>query len=117
MNHIASLLAGFAGFFVGMLLWVQFTRWLGLLFVSGSRHGGDFLGEPKRRLIWAIPFLGLLHPAPWLLAAAAYLGYRAFHGDLAAGWNWFFGGLLLAFTFMLATAASAILRWRRRVER
>ena len=71
MSEVITPLLGFAGLFAGMLLWVQFTRWVALLYVSGSKEGGDFLGPPKRRLLWATPFLALLHPAPWLVGAAA----------------------------------------------
>src|SRR3954466_7260583 len=112
MSLFTPLLA-FAGFFSGMLLWLQFTRWAILLYVSASKNGGDFLGPPKRRLLWAIPFLALLHPAPWLLGAAVFFMFRAMRGDTGAGWSWFLGGLALALVFMLLSTLTMLARWRR----
>jgi hypothetical protein len=60
VSDVIAPIFGFAGLFAGMLLWVQFMRWLMLLYVSGSKHGGDFLGPPKRRLLWAISALTML---------------------------------------------------------
>jgi hypothetical protein len=104
---------GFAGFFAGMMLWAQFTRWVGLLLVSGSKDGGDFLGPPKRRLIWVIPFLALVHPAPWLLGAAIFFAFRSIRGATGAGWIWFFGGVVLALLYMLFSTLTLLVRWRR----
>jgi hypothetical protein len=113
MSDVISPIFGFAGFFAGMLLWAQFTRWVALLYVSGSKDGGDFLGPPKRRLLWAIPFLALLHPAPWLLGATAFFALRALRGDVATGWSWFIGGVALALLFMSLSALAVLVRWRR----
>lgn len=101
------------GFLAGLLLWAQLTRWVGLLYVSGSREGGDFLGPPKRRLIWAIPLLTLLHPTPWIIGAAILFAFRAFTGSLGPGWAWFFGGLSIAILFMGSIAIAMISRWRK----
>ena len=112
MIDIVTPIFGFAGFLAGMILWVQFTRWVGLLYVSGSREGGDFLGPPKRRLLWAIPFLALLHPAPWLIGMAGIFAFRAFRADADGSGAWFFGGLSLALLFMTLTTVSVLARWR-----
>jgi hypothetical protein len=113
MSDVLTPFLGFAGLLAGMLLWAQFTRWVGLLYVSGSKEGGDFLGPPKRRLLWAIPFLALLHPAPWLLGAAVFFAFRATRGDMGAGGSWFFGGLALALLFMILITLAVLARWRR----
>lgn len=81
--------------------------------MSGSKHGGDFLGPPKRRLLWATPALALLHPAPWLIGVAAVLGFRTFRADSTEGWGWFFGGLSLAFLLMILSTMAVLVRWRR----
>jgi hypothetical protein len=113
MSTLLPHVFGIAGFFSGLLLWVQFTRWLGLIAVSGSKLGGDFLGEPKRRLLWAAPFVALLHPAPWFMCAAGILGYRAFrYGGWGAS-DWFFVGSCLAVRFMLVMTFAFLTRWRR----
>ena len=113
MSDVTTPIFGLAGFVAGMLLWVQFTRWVGLLYVSGSKAGGDFLGPPKRRLIWAIPFVALLHPAPWLIGVTGIFASRAVHSDAEGSAVWFVAGLSLAVLFMILTTVAAIARWRR----
>jgi hypothetical protein len=103
----------FGGFLAGMLLWVQFTRWIGLLYVTWQKNSGDFLGPPKRRLIWAIPFLAVLHPAPWLVGAAAIFAFRSIRADVGGSPTWFFGGLSFALLFMIVSTAMTVARWRR----
>jgi hypothetical protein len=106
-------LLGFAGLIAGMLLWVHVMRWVGLLYVSQAKDGGDFLGPPKRRLLWALPVFALLHPAPWLVGATAFVAFRAFRAGAASGWRWFFGGLILALLYMILMTLTAFARWRR----
>src|SRR4051812_48114071 len=113
MSDVATLVLGVLGFVAGTLLWTQFTRWVGLLYVSGSKHGGDFLGEPKRRLLWAIPVVALLHPAPWLVCAAAIAGVRTLRASAGRGWGWFFGGLSVALLFMIFSTVTVLLRRRQ----
>jgi len=105
MNALMTPVLGIAGFFAGMLLWTQFTRWVALLYVSGSKEGGDFLGPPKRRLLWAVPFLAVLHPAPWLIGLTVIFAWRGGIGFLA--------GLCLALLSMIFTTVTALVRWRR----
>jgi hypothetical protein len=112
MGDVITPIVALPGFFAGMFLWAQCTRWVGLLYVSVSKDGGDFLGPRKRRLLWAVPFLALLHPAPWLTGAAVLFAFRTFRGDAAPGWSWFFGGLALALLFMLLGTLTVIVRWR-----
>ena len=100
------------GFLSGMFLWVQITRWVGLLYVAASKEGGDFLGPPKRRLLWAAPFISLLHPTPWLIGAIAFFAYHAFRGAIDPGWTWFFGGVTVAVMFMATTTVAMIARWK-----
>jgi hypothetical protein len=113
MSEVAIPALSVLGFFVGMLLWTQLTRWVGLLYVSCSKLGGDFLGPPKRRLLWAVPIVGLLHPAPWLFFAAVFFGIRAYRSHAAEGWAWLFGGLALAILFMILSTVVTLTRWRR----
>jgi hypothetical protein len=112
MSEVITPLVGFAGIFAGMLLWVQFTRWVALLYVSGSKEGGDFLGPPKRRLLWATPFLALLHPAPWLVGTATFFAFRTLRGNTSTEWKWFFGGMALALLFMGGSTLAVFARWR-----
>src|SRR5688572_17280531 len=102
-----------AGLFAGVLLWVQVLRWLALVYTALRQHGGDFLGTPKRRLIWVTPFVALLHPAPWMLVALAYLLYRALATPLSGGWRWFLVGSATGVCLQGATTLLAMLRLRR----
>ena len=104
---------GVAGFIAGLLLSTQLTRWAVLLYESGSKQGGDFLGPPRRRLLWAMPFVALLHPAPWLTGVAGVFTFRAIRADAWGGGTWFFGGLSAALLFMAFTAVTLLTRWRR----
>jgi hypothetical protein len=107
------LIAAGCGFVAGLLLWVQLARWMLLLYVSGSKDGGDFLGPPRKRLLWALPFMALLHPAPWLIGATGFFGMRTMVGNSATGAKWFFGGLFLAVLLMSLTALLLLVRWHR----
>ena len=64
-----------------MLLTTQLSRWALLLWTTLSTHGGDFLGTPKRRLIWAFPFVAFLHPAFLLLSAALVGGWTLLNSE------------------------------------
>jgi hypothetical protein len=113
MAGVLSLGLALLGIVAGMFLWAQMTRWVVLLYVSGSREGGDFLGPPKRRLIWAIPFLTLLHPTPWIIGAAIFFAIRAFRGSIGPGWAWFFGGVSIAILLMSSITVAMIAHWRK----
>ena len=65
------------GVLAAMVAVGQLTRWISVLATTLAKHGGDFLGEPRRRLLWAAPIFSILHPgfyvalatviAPWYL--------------------------------------------------
>jgi hypothetical protein len=57
------------GFFTGSLLVRQILRWLALLAVTTAKQGGDFLGPPRRRLLWVVPFVVFFHPGLYLISA------------------------------------------------
>jgi hypothetical protein len=110
MNDVATPAFGLMGFLAGTLLWTQLTRWVLLLYTVGSKHGGDYLGPPKRRLIWAAPIVGLIHPAPWLICVTVFLGVHAYRVQAGARWAWFYGGLSLAILLMIFSTAMALTR-------
>ena len=72
------------GFFAGSLFATQTSRGVVLISTSATQQGGDFLGAPKRCLLWALPPLALLHPAPYIICAVAFATFRCFEGKLAA---------------------------------
>jgi hypothetical protein len=88
---LAPLLV-FLGFFVGTMFGTQMIRWGALLWVSTTTHGGDFLGPARRRLLWVLPFVLVLHPAPYLVALVGVLTVWALEGKVASIWLWALAG-------------------------
>lgn len=101
------ILAGFMG---GGLLATQLMRWGLLLWVAMTKHGGDFLGAPRRRLLWAVPVVALLHPAPYLLVVVVIALYRESQGAMGGP----FICVLVGLCGYLATAGLATLKGLRR---
>ena len=81
-----------AGFFAGTFTVSRVLHWASLTRASVGKLGGAFLGAPKRRLIWATPFVLLLHPALYLLLGSLAISVLAIAGRLPAGWRWFIAG-------------------------
>ena len=81
-----------AGFLVGMILTPAVMRWAVLVHTSLAKQSGDYLGPPRRRLLWFAPFVIVFNPAPYLLAALGFVTFLAFAGRLSAGWPWLLGG-------------------------
>ena len=106
---MTSLFAFALGFFAATLLVSAISHWAALLVTVLGKQGGDFLGPPKRRLLWAAP-LAIVHPAPFLMVAALMGGAMAGLALLGRSWEWFFVGLYgaLAYVGLLASMA-----WRR----
>ena len=81
-----------AGFALGIYLVPNVLRWAFLVHMTIKPLGGDFLGTPKRRLLWATPFVVLLHPLPYLVAGSAIVAMLALRGHAPVGWLWFLAG-------------------------
>src|SRR5258706_14580420 len=88
------MLGVLAGFTVSSIT----GHWLTLVMVSMAKHGGDFLGPPRRRVICLPPFATLLHPCAWLVGAALYFTGRIPFGGVDPLWT------LVAFGFYVARA-------------
>lgn len=97
------------GFFAAALLLSVVGHWAAVLGAVLGKHGGDFLGPPKRRLLWAAP-LAIVHPAPFLIVAALAGGVMAGLVLLGRSWEWFFAGLYGALAYVGVFASMA---WRR----
>ena len=81
------------GFCAGGLLLIQTLRWVALLCLTTATHGGDFLGPPRRRLIWAFPLVLLLHPVPYFVMFLVLFTIWALQGKVESIWLWLLGGL------------------------
>jgi hypothetical protein len=107
MQVSPSLLFTAAGLASGMFASSLLSKWLSLIHTTISKHGGDFLGAPKRRLLWALPFVLFLHPGAWPIGIAVVLTVRVISGALNLDWLWFLGGfygiLLLIYGTVLVT--------------
>jgi hypothetical protein len=89
MPAIAGLVFGLIlGFVAGQVFWATVGRWLGLVLTSTAKHGGDFLGPPRRRLIAMLPFAAVLHPGLWLVLVVLYFTVRILTGRLGSFWTW-----------------------------
>jgi hypothetical protein len=104
------LLVGFIG---GGFLVTQLMRWGLLVWVLLTKHGGDFLGAPRRRLLWVFPFVALLHPAPYLLVAVVLALYRMFQGKVGVPLLCVLLGLAV-YLAMTGLTTLKVLRLRRR---
>ena len=88
-----------AGFFAGSLFFQHVVRWGALIWVSTTTHGGDFLGPPRRRLLWVFPFVALLHPAPYLFTFLIVSTVWALQGKVGSILPWLLAGFYLNFAF------------------
>src|SRR5215472_2565269 len=92
-------------------------RWAALLHTTLGLHGGDFLGPPKRRLLWATPLVLLVHPAPYFLVGAVIIVVLAVRGRISGGWVWLLVGFCAYALFMgIMIAMRARLLRRKRVS-
>ncbi|HJS88964.1 MAG TPA: hypothetical protein VJ738_03270 [Steroidobacteraceae bacterium] len=80
------------GFLAAAFTVSRILHWVSLTRVSIGKLGGDFLGAPKRRLIWATPFILLFHPGLYLLLGLLAIAVLAISGQLPAAWRWFVAG-------------------------
>jgi len=114
VDQLLAPLFVLAGFFGGSLLFIQGLRWGALLWVSTTTHGGDFLGPPKRRLLWVLPFVALLHPAPYLIVSLTVFTVWTLQRSMGSLFPWVLCGCYLNLAFNgLVTLRTYQLRRRR----
>jgi hypothetical protein len=106
------------GLLLGMALIPRALHWALLAHTTFAEHSGDFLGPPRRRLLWMGPLALLFHPVPYLLVGIVVASLLAALGRLEAGWLWFLGGFY-AYAALLSTFIFRFLRrqWRARAAR
>lgn len=101
-----------AGVFAATLTVSRVLHWVALIRTTVGKLGGDFLGAPKRRLIWATPFVLLLHPALYLVLGLLVVSVLEIGGRLPAGWRWFVAGFY-AYAVLGGLLALNVMRKRR----
>jgi len=100
------------GFILGMVVVPLLLRWAALLHTTLGLHSGDFLGPPKRRLLWATPLVLLVHPAPYFLVGTIVIAVLTARGRISGGWVW----LLVGFCAYAAFMAMMLLKIRKRAR-
>jgi hypothetical protein len=78
-----------------------------------AKHGGDFLGEPKRRLLWACPFVSLIHPGFWLASLVFILPWLFLTNQLSAFTQAVAAGFLLPSVFFGVLVVITLRRVKR----
>jgi hypothetical protein len=105
-----------AGFFSATFVVTQWWRCALLLVVALTRHEGDFLGPPRRRLLWISPFVLLLHPGVYLLTALVVVTGLYLQNRLASELGWFLAGFYVYIVFAVLSSASKYRRIRRHTK-
>jgi uncharacterized membrane protein YadS len=115
-RHVGSLGLAAAGFVLGMFIFPLLLRWAALVHTTLGLHSGDFLGPPKRRLLWAAPLVLLVHPAPYFIVGTLVVAVLAARGRIPAGWVWLLVGLCAYALFIGAIATRALMTARKRAR-
>jgi hypothetical protein len=53
------------------------------------RTRGDFLGQPRLRLLWMVPLVAFLHPGLYIIGALVVITACRLLNRLSGGWGWF----------------------------
>jgi hypothetical protein len=114
VEQTLPILIAALGFFAGSVVAQQVLRWIALLSVAISKHGGDFLGPPRRRLLWLLPLVVFLHPGLYLISALVVITGCGLLNRLSGEWGWFLVGLYI---YTIISAASTYRRFRRKSRR
>ena len=102
-----------AGSVAAIFLLPQVLRWLGLIYTTITPQQGDFLGPPKRRLLWASPFLFLFHPTPYLIIGVIVVSVFTLLGRMSAPWTWLLLGFYSYTAFLSLLITVKLNRMRR----
>jgi hypothetical protein len=100
-----------AGIFASIIVTLMLARWVGLIVTAAQKHGGEYLGLPRRRLLAALPLIAFIHPGPWLLLASILVTVRILGSDVNRAMHWavygFYGQLVLIGLIMLLVLRKA----------
>ena len=112
--EMALPIVAILGLFAGSIVLQQVLRWIALLWVTTAKQEGDFLGPPRRRLLWVAPFVVFLHPGPYIIGALVVITGFGLLNRLSAVWVWFLLGLYIYVIVSGLSIASRYYRIRRR---
>lgn len=101
------------GSLAAVIVLPQMLRWFSLIYTAITPQEGDFLGPPKRRLLWAAPFLFLVHPTPYLIIGLIAVSALTLFGRMPAPWAW----LLLGFYSYAAFLSLLVIVKLKRIRR
>ena len=104
------------GLVLAVILVPQFLHWIALIHTTVVTHGGDFLGVPKRRLLWALPFVLLLSPRSYLILSIAVTSVYALIGAAPEALRWLLLGFYLYVAFILLIVVPKVVRAQRRAK-
>jgi hypothetical protein len=113
MEPVLLIIAIF-GFFIGSVAAQQTFRWIALLSVVTSRQAGDFLGPPRRRLLWVVPFVVFFHPGLYIIGALVAITSCYLLNRLSGEWGWFLLGVYINSIVTGLRVASRYRRFRRK---
>jgi hypothetical protein len=108
----------FAGFLAGNAATMFLTHWLRAVMAAFGRGP---VSAPHRIDVLAVMMTTLLHPVPWMLLIAGWLGiHRLIFGPMIAegipeGWRWFWIGAG-AWAIFVAALSSLIMRRVRKAR-
>jgi hypothetical protein len=105
------------GFFTGSLVVQQILRWIALLLVATAKQGGDFLGPPRRRLLWVVPFVVFFHPGLFIISALIVSTGFCLLNRPGGELGWFLLGLYIYVIVSGLLIASKYRRFRRKSQR
>lgn len=106
METSTQLLAGIAGFMIGLLIWSRSVRWVQTVWgaIRQRRDRGDWFG-----LLVVVFF----HSGPWLLGISTFLAVRILSAPYRPEWaNSFFVGALVVPVFIAINVF--VVLWRQR---
>lgn len=98
------------GFLTGPLVVQQIFRWIALLWVVIAKQGGYFLGPPRRRLLWVVPFVVFFHPGSYMISALIVSTSFCLLNWPGGEWGWFLSGLYI---YVLVSGLLIASKYRR----
>jgi biotin transporter BioY len=108
MDLVPAFLAGFGGFFLGMLLASRVIGWLQA--IIEARKATHVNADAGTATHITLPLAAVLHSGPWLLGGTMWWAYFVLAKPHSAEWVWFFSGIVVAPLVLVPTAIVISLR-------